>query len=335
MSKPRIAILVRGRLHDELFAPQVERALRRFAEPVRFPGTEQKWPSDELKQALADADGCIGSWGKYRIGPEEIAAAPRLRIISHAAGTIRSHVAPEVFDRGIVVTSAASAIAPYVAEAVLGLAIALLRRAHMHDRAMKTERTWGDERFKPGLTLFREKVGLVGFGRVARDLVKLLRPLEAQVIAYDPFADPGMAKKMRVRLTTLQEVMSTCRVVSLHVANLPAARHMIGAEQLRIMQDGAVLINTARGALLDHDALYQELKNGRIHAALDVTDPEPLPPDSPLRDLPNIILTPHIAGPVLERRWELAMMVVKDQRLFFSGKKPIYQVTKDMLEWMA
>jgi len=335
MSKPRIAILVRGPLHDELFQPQVERAMRRFAEPVGFAGEEQVWSADEIKQALADVDGCIGSWGTYHIGPDEIAAAPRLRIVSHAAGTIRAHIAPEVFDRGIVVTSAAAAIAPYVAEAVVGLAIALLRGVHMHDAAMKTDRTWGDERHKAGQTLFRERVGLVGFGRVAREVVRLLRPLGAQVIAYDPYSDAALAKRMRVRLTSLEEVMKTCRVVSLHAARLPSTRHLIGRDQLRLMQDGAALINTARGAILDHDALHDELRTGRIHAALDVTDPEPLPPDSPLRDLRNVILTPHIAGPVRGRRWEMAMMAVKDQALFFSGKEPLYRVTKEMLEWMA
>jgi len=335
MSKPRIAILVRGPLHDELFQPPVERALRRFAEPVRFPGREQVWSSDEIKRALADADGCIGSWGTYHIGPDEIVAAPRLRIISHAAGTIRPHIAPEVFDRGIVVTSANAAIAPYVAEAVLGLAIFLLRGMHMHDAAFMVDRTWGVEPYRGGICLFWVGGGLVGFGTVAREVAGLLRPFGARVIAYDPFGDAALARKMRVRLATLEEVMSTCRVVSLHAARLPSTKHLIGRGQLRLMQDGAALINTARGALLDHDALYDELRTGRIHAALDVTDPEPLPPESPLRDLRNVILTPHIAGPVVGRRWEMAMMAVKDQARFFSGKEPVHRLTKNMLDWMA
>jgi len=334
MAKPKVAVLIRGRAFDELFRPRAEKLLGRFAEPI-YSSAEGPWRPEEAREMLAEAEGCITSWGSPKVGPDEIAAAPNLRIIAHGAGSIRPYVAPEAFDRGIVVTSAASVISPYVAEFALAMAVALLRRVHMHDRAMKVDRTHGDKAQKDSSTIFRCRVGLVGLGRVGQDFARMLRPFGAEVLAYDPHVDPKVAAWLRVRLTDLDEVLSTCEVVSLHAAKIPQTNNIIGREELKKLRDGAVLVNTARGSIVDHEALVEELRTGRIHAALDVTEPEPLPPDSPLRALPNVILTPHIAGPPANRRWELAVSAVQEIRRFFSGRQPRNVVTKEMLEWMA
>jgi phosphoglycerate dehydrogenase-like enzyme len=139
-------------------------------------------------------------------------------------------------------------------------------------------------------------VGLVGASRVGRRVIELLRPFELRVVVADPFLDDAEAARLGVERRELDELLAEAHVVSLHAPALPATRHMIDRRRLALMRDGAVLINTARGALVDHDALTDVLRSGRIAAVLDVTEPEPLPPDSPLFSLPNVVLTPHIAG---------------------------------------
>jgi phosphoglycerate dehydrogenase-like enzyme len=138
------------------------------------------------------------------------------------------------------------------------------------------------------------------------------------------------------RAATLEEILTTCRVISLHAASLPATRHLLDGKRLRLIPDGAVLINTARGALIDTDALVAELKTGRFTAALDVFDPdEPLPPEHPLRDLPNVILTPHIAGPVRGRYWEMGRHCVENVALALSGETPSGAITAEQIDWIA
>jgi len=334
MPKPRIAIIMNADMYGQLMTPQVARALEAFAAPARQP-SDDNLPPERLADFVAGCDGALTTWGSPQFGAATLERAPGLRIIAHAAGSIRPIVAPEVFDRGVVVSSAAPIIAYFVAEHCLGLAIMLLRNTAHHDRAMRAERTWGSPAHKPADSLFDVRVGLVGFGHVGRWFARLLRPFGCEVWACDPYVEPSAAAGLGVKLVALDELLSACRVVSLHAANLPQNRHMIGARELALLPDGACLINTARGGLLDHAALIAELKTGRIRAALDVTDPEPLPAESELRDLPNTVLTPHVAGPTSAGRWHMAEAMVEDLRRFFAGEPLRYQVTRERLASMA
>jgi phosphoglycerate dehydrogenase-like enzyme len=123
-------------------------------------------------------------------------------------------------------------------------------------------------------------------------------------------------------------------VVSLHAPDNPATRQMLNAERLARMKDDALLINTARGSLIDEQALIEELARGRFFAFLDVTDPEPPAADSPLRRLPNVVVTPHIAG-CIENCNQLGELAVEELRRFFAGQPPIYQITPELLERIA
>jgi phosphoglycerate dehydrogenase-like enzyme len=334
MPKPKVAVLMNADMHRQLMTAPVSQALEMFADPVRQP-LEGNLPQSELAGVVADCDAALTTWGSPQFTGEVCDRAPRLRMIAHAAGSIRPIAAAEVFERGIAVSSAAAIIAYYVAEHCLGLAIMLLRNIANHDRAMRAERTWGSSAHKPADSLFDVRVGLVGLGHVGRWLARLLKPFGCEVWACDPHVNAAAAAELGVRLAGLDELLRSCRVVSLHAANLPQNRRMIGARELALLPDGACLINTARGALLDHDALIAELRTGRIKAALDVTDPEPLPAASPLRDLPNTVLTPHVAGPTSAGRWHMAQAMVEELRRFFAGEPRLYEVTKDRLATMA
>lgn len=334
MARPRIYVLPSEPLYSQLITPPVVEVLDSFCDWERNPHGRDL-TADEFAQVAMEFDGVLASWGKYKVTMDLLSRKPRLRIVAHAAGSIRALVEPEVLRSGFTFTNASAGIAPYVAEHALMLAIASLRGVGEHVIAMRTARTWGSADFKPNRTLYDATVGLVGLGQVGRCMPPLLAPFRCRVLGYDPYLPHARAREMGVELVTLERLLTESLVVSLHAPIIPETRHMIGAKQLALMQDGAVLVNTARGWLLDHQALLAEVKNGRLRAALDVTDPEPLPGESELREVPGVILTPHIAGPTWDRRWDMALIAARDLRAFFAGERPKYVVTYEMLENMA
>src|SRR5207237_4473374 len=126
--------------------------------------------------------------------------------------------------------------------------------------------------------------------------MRLLRPFYLRIHLYDPYLGEAGARALGVALSPLEDLFAASDIVSLHAPTLAATRHMIGERQLRLLREGALLINTSRGSVLDHDALAREAASGRFQVVLDVTDPEPLPPDHPLRRLSNVWITPHVSG---------------------------------------
>jgi len=336
MPKPKVFITAYGDNRREMFTERMLDRLREFAEPV-LNDLDRPLTADEAKERIADCDAILTTWGTPKFTTREVKAAPRLRVIAHAAGSLRSVVDPEVLDLGVTVTHAAAGIAPMVGEMALALTLACLRRLTQHDRVMKRDPHLGEER-RPdaNMTLLGARVGLVGFGWTAREYVRLLEPFGCDVCACDPFASAEAAAEHGVRLVSLEEALRHSRVVSLHAAKLEFTHHMIGREELAMLPDGAVLINTARGSLIDEEALIAELRTGRIWAGLDVTESEPPGEDSPLRSLPNVILTPHVAGPTTEGRWLLVDAMIEElRRVFVEGKEPLFKVTKDKFEYMA
>ncbi|MFI9553432.1 hydroxyacid dehydrogenase [Nonomuraea endophytica] len=242
---------------------------------------------------LAEVEVLYTSWGCPMVTAEVLAGAPRLRAIVHAAGSVKHHVSEACWQRGIKVSSAAAANAEPVAE--FTLAAILFANKRVFDiardyRASRTGRDW-DARY-PGFGNYRRTVGVVGASRIGRRVIELLRPFDLEVLVSDPY----LHEELGVAHVGLDELVARCDVVSLHAPDLPETRHMIDTARLAAMRDGATLINTARAALVDQDALTAELASGRLHAVLDHTAPEILPSGSVLYDLPNALVTPHIAG---------------------------------------
>lgn len=314
-SRPNVLVLAHGDLCQAVFPDAVRADLESFAE-ARYNDLGRTPTEEELRARIADVDACITTWGAPRFTPEVIEAAPQLKIIAHAAGTVKPYASEAVFARGIVVTSAAPVIARCVGEMALMLSLASLRNLTRYDRALKQDRAWEVEGLAESETLRGQRVGLIGFGSTAREFAALLAPFGVELLCFDPHVDGAVLERFGARPAELDEILTTCRVISLHAASVPATRHLLNAERLRRIPEGAVLINTARGALIDTAALVEELKTGRFSAALDVFDPdEPLPADHPLRDLPNVILTPHVSGPVRSRYWEMGQQAVDNVRL--------------------
>lgn len=257
--------------------------------------------SPEARRRLADADVLITSWGAPALTAEVLDAAPRLRVVLHAAGSVRGIVTDAVHERGVAVSTAAAANAVPVAEYTLAAVIMAGKRIPFLARsgAGSWDGTRLDATGVPGRPLGNRgrRIGIVGFSRTGRRVMELLRVLDTEaILVADPYADAGQVAALGGRLTDLDEVLAHSEILSLHAPALPETRQMIGARELALLPDGATLINTARGALVDHDALAGACATGRIDAILDVTDPEPLPEESPLHRLENVVITPHAAG---------------------------------------
>lgn len=295
-----------------------------------------EFASDEAGNQLARAEVLLTHWGCPRIDAAVLELAPRLALVAHAAGTVKGIVDPVVWERGITVTSAAAANAVPVAEFTLAMILLANKDAfgaRERLRAGNTAHPWFDRSWRVGN--LGKRVGIIGASLVGRKLIELLRPFSLDVLVYDPYLDADEASALGVTKVDLSELLSRSHVVSVHAPELPSTRHMIGASELALLRDGTVLINTARGSLVDHQALIAELRTGRIEAILDVTDPEPLPPDSPLLELPNVFVTPHIAGSAGTELRRLADLAVSEIERFARGEPPLHPVRLEDLDRIA
>ncbi|MFE5295938.1 hydroxyacid dehydrogenase [Streptomyces sp. NPDC056632] len=275
-------------------------------------------PGPEAAAALAEAELLLTCWGATPLTPEVLDRAPRLRAVVHAAGSVKHHITDACWARGIQVTSAAAAnalpVAEYTLAAILLAGKRVLRSARQYAE-LRTDQAWIAESASWGN--YRRTVGIVGASRIGRRVLDLLRPFDLQVLLHDPYvtaAPPG------VELVGLDELCARSTIVSVHAPQLPATYRMIGASQLAAMPDGATLINTARGSLVDEGALLPHLRSGRLHAVLDVTDPELPTPDSPLYELPNVLLTPHVAGSLGNELHRMADQALEEVARYARGE---------------
>ncbi|PSL08540.1 phosphoglycerate dehydrogenase-like enzyme [Haloactinopolyspora alba] len=249
--------------------------------------------SPDARAVLRDTEVLVTGWGAPPVDADALAHAPRLRAVVHTAGTIKHLIHAECWERGIRVTTAANANGVPVAEYTLAMIMLAGKDAFAAARRYQHARGWD---YSDAVGNYRRTVGVVGASRVGRHLLRMLQPFDFDVLLSDPYVDAGEARRLGATRRDLDETLAASSIVTLHAPSTPQTRHMIDKRRLALLPDGATLINTARGAVVDEDALVTELTTGRIGAVLDVTDPEPAAPDSPLRTLPNVVLTPHIAG---------------------------------------
>lgn len=286
-----------------------------------------------VQVALAESEIVLSSWGMPVLTPELLRSAPYLRIVIYGAGSVKSFVTHEVFRRSITVTSAAAANGRVVAEYVVALMTICLKNAWGFIREPDTTPAYfaRQESWKGHGGFFGKTVGIVSASEVGRAALELLSSYPCRILLYDPYVDDADAQSMGATRVDLEELLSLSDVVSLHAPNLPELHHLMDRRRLSLLRDGAWFINTARGALVDEDALVQEVRNGRINACLDVTDPEPPLDASPLFTLPNVIVTPHIAGAVGNDRRRLGAACMTELDRYLRGEPPLHPVRQDEL----
>ena len=335
MTKPTVAISIGQAHYKRMFSPAAWDALAKFATVIHHEGPEPT-TKKELIALIPEADAIITSWGVAQLDADVMAAAPRLRAMAHMGSSVKRFVSNAFWDRGMHLTSAGITLARDVAETTLGLMIVGQKRIwplgqHVRDGGWRDSPTW-DKWFSR--ELFRKEVGIIGASNVGRYVIELLKPFDATVLLYDPFVSEMEAAELGVVKLELAELLRRADVVSLHAPANKDTYKILDAAGLASMKDEALLINTGRGTLIDEAALVKELSNGRFFAFLDVTDPEPPALDSPLRTLPNVVVTPHIAG-CIENCNRMGELAVEELRRFFAGETAVYQITPELFKRIA
>jgi phosphoglycerate dehydrogenase-like enzyme len=335
MSRPTVVLAMVPLLTAEVFDEDSRARLRSLTEVLDFEPLTAFEDARAL-ELLPRAEVLLTGWGCPPIGAGTLAKAPRLRAIIHAAGTVKDHVTDACWERGLQVTSAAAANALPVAEYTLAAILFANKRAFPIQRryAELREFRWWPLEF-PGLGNYAKVVGIVGASFVGRRVIELLKPFDFEIVVFDPFLTEKDAAVLGVRKVELEELMHISDIVSLHAPALPDTRALISREMLKSMKAGATFINTARGSIVDGDALAEELASRRIYAVIDTTEPEILPPESPLYDLPNVFLTPHIAGAMGSETRRLGALAVDEIGRYARGEPFRYAIRREDLHRLA
>ncbi len=280
----------------------------------------------ELREKLRGQDICITGWGCPKLDEDVLGNADKLKLVVHTGGSVAPIVSSYLYEKGIKVISGNKLYAESVAEGVLGYILCSLRGLVFFNNELQAG-SWRGGAYNEGL--LDQTVGLVGFGMVAKYLAGMLKPFRAGIRVYDPYITEETCAEYGVECTNLEDLITTSKIISLHAPKIPETYHMIDKRLIRMIPDGALLVNTARGALIDEEALAGELRKNRFKAVLDVFEVEPLPVESGLRGLPNVILIPHMAGPTVDRRKIVTEELIKDMENFWAGKALKHEISNE------
>lgn len=333
--KPTVAILLTPEMRAQLVPPDAEARLAAVAEVVA-PGKGELAP-EALSRLVSGASAAITGWGTPRLDEGLLERHAELRLVAHAAGSVRQLVPLGAIESGrLEVTHSAIHIGEAVCEFVMAQVFTWLRQPLAMAEGMREREPWLALRSRfLGRLLGEQTVGLVGAGYIGRMLMRQFQAFGAKVAVHDPYMTGDEAERLGVSLLGLDALLAGSDIVSLHVPSLPETRHMIGAAELARIRDGALFVNTARGAIVDEAALIAELRKGRFTAALDVYEKEPLPDDSPLRGLGNAILSPHAAGHTHETYLRQGRSAVEEVLRFLRQEPLRHRVTARMIATMA
>ncbi|MDD7936908.1 2-hydroxyacid dehydrogenase [Actinomycetospora lutea] len=282
---------------------------------------EASGTEDEVIAALEGARVCLTQMAPFTARVFE--ARPELEMVAVCRGG-PVNVDLDAADRaGVVVAQAPGRNAAAAAEYAVAMILAAARHVPYADAELRDGRWRGDlyAYDRAGLELAGATAGLVGYGAIGRIVARVLRAFGAEVLVADPYTDPATAETDGVRLVALDELLRASSVVSLHARLTDETSGLIGARELDLLPSGAVLVNTARGGLIDHGPLPEALRSGRLGAlALDVFDVEPPPDDWPLRGLPNVVATPHLAGATRQTAHRAAAIAAGEAGRYLRGE---------------
>ena len=285
---------------------------------------------------LAETRVIFSTWGMPSLTPEQMALMPNLQAVFYAAGTVKGFASP-LFDRNVTVVSAWAANAVPVAEYTLSQILFGLKLGWQHRRQFQEKR--GPQGWKqlpiPGV--YGATVGLVSLGMIGRKVCQLLQPFQLRKLAYDPFVrDETLRELGATRADSLEEVFSTGDIVTIHTPWLKETEGIVTGKLLSLMKPNATFINTSRGALVREDELIEVMQaRPDLTAVLDVTWPEPPAEGSPIYDLPNIVLTPHIAGSMGDEVLRMADLMIEEFLLWAEGQPLRYAVTRELMARIA
>ena len=317
---------------EVIYGEEFRQEISRHVEIVAPPLTAQQVKDDP--SILHDVQVVFGGWGSPRFDETLLDAAPNLELVLYGAGSIHGTVSDAFWERGVRICSAWAANAVPVSEFTFAQIILALKRAWHFARCIQEQGQYPEERPVPGA--YGSTVGIVSLGQIGQQVCERLKTLDVNVIAYDPFADPDLAATLDATLVSLDDLFRRADVVSLHTPNLPATRGMITGEHFGAMKPNASFINTARGAVVREDELIEVLRRRPdLYAMLDVTYPEPPEAGSPLYTLPNVVLTPHIAGSQGDECHRMGRYMIDELKRWLAGQSLRWEVTRERAATMA
>ena len=315
--KPIVAFPFRH--HSTLVSEDAKKMLLDAGFELACNDTGRKLDREEQKALIADAFAVIAGTESY--DDDMLAAAPNLKLI------VRFGVGTDNFDleamkrRGIAVGVISNNNS--VAEFTVALILGIVKNLHLFDNAVR-QGQWSRFTMRE---LKAKTVGILGFGRIGRRLAQLLQGFDVELVAYDPYMNEEEAKRLNVKPVSLDELLACSDVISLHIPATPQTNHLINRETIAKMKDGAYLVNTSRGVLIDEAALKEALEAGKLAgAALDVFEREPVTKDLALNGLDNILLAPHVAALSVETNYNAGMTCAESVIRVFNGGEPLYPI---------
>ena len=322
--------LPRNTTFDTFFTPE-NIALAKCLGEIVWNETDRHLTPEEIAARIGDCDTYITGWGSPRLDKTILDAAPNLRLLTHLCGTVVPFVSDEMWERGIRVLSGNRFFAESVAEGTLAYILAALRDIPGYSRRLHDTRQWKKSTdYNQGLA--GKRIGIISYGAIARHLVRILSVFRVKLFVYDiaPLPAEDVAR-YHLTQATLEEIFSTCDIVTVHTPLFDATRHLIGRELLSRLREGALFVNTSRGAVIDQAALEAELATGRFRAVLDVYEQEPPAQDCPLYDLPNVLMMPHMGGPTVDLRAFITETLLRESHGFLHENTPIpSEITRQM-----
>jgi len=289
-------------------------------------------PRDAVLREVPEVDGLISLLTDKIDGPV-MDAAPRLRVISNMAVGFDNVDVPEATKRKIMVCNTPGVLTETTADFAFALLLAAARRVVEGERVVRARKwkTWGPM-ILLGQDVHHATLGIIGLGRIGAEVAKRGKGFDMKVVYYDTIRRSDLEEQLGVEFRDLKSLLADSDFVTIHCPLLPQTHHLIGEEQFKLMKNTAILVNSARGPIVDSKALYNALRNRQIaYAALDVTEPEPIPLDDPLLTLDNIVIAPHIASASVATRTKMAMMAVDNLLAGLKGERPPHIVNPEVL----
>ena len=317
MMKKILVSMPDGAVKDTFIPVEIRAYLEKYFD-VTYNELGRKYTVDELADILPEYDAIITGWGSPKLGYENLEGNNRLKLIVHTGGTVGNLVDDYVYQKGIRLFSGNKLYAESVAEGTIAYILMALRRIPDYVERLRGDGWRTETDLWEGL--LDRTVGIVGLGTISRIVIRMLQPFRVKIKVFSHYEiEPEFLEKYDVQVATLDEIFSDCDVVSVHSALNEDNRGLIGKRHFQMMKNGSLFINTARGAVIDEEALIEELEKNRFRAVLDVYCKEPLDVDSKLRKLENVYCIPHMAGPTLDRRKWITKSLIDEMRAFFDG----------------
>lgn len=327
-----LVTLYQPELRHMVFPPEVTQQLESITDTDWVPESTV-YTQEQLIRDIAEYDAIITGWGSPKISRDVLAHTERLKFIGHTAGTLVPYIDPDVFERSITVVNANTALARSTAELAVTLMLNGAWKIAEYQHKVRQGQWHKVNDMVNGL--YKQRIGIIGLGEVSKEVIRLLQGFQAEIYLYSPYCDEQQAAELGVERVELEELMQKSRIISLHDTLTKETRGMIGQKHLDLMEDGALLVNTARAPLIDEEALTASLTSGRIYAALDVYHHEPLSHDDALLHLPNVICVPHIGAMSAYWRSQLGSMIVEDLQRFIKGESPLRRITGEKFTRMT